>query len=806
MPMPNAVLPAALQQRSLALNGQPLRPQQPFVLYWMRVAMRGEDNPALNAALSLAQACERPLLVYQGLAQSYPFASDRHHRFILEGARDVARQLAGRGIHYAFHLERSGHRGDHLRALAARSAAVVTEIFPWIGLQRWTETVAKQAPCPVLAVDASCLVPVTAVEPTCCDRAYRFRDATRARRQQALDEAPMAELEAIPGPRPDLPFAPLDLEQADLATLIAQCEIDHSVGPVAHTQGGSEAGLARWRDFRDHRLAHYHRRRNDPLTNGSSRLSAYLHYGQVSPFAIAREAYRIGGNGAEKFLDELLVWRELGWAFCHHHPDHETLAVLPDWARATLAEHAADPRPARLDWETLARGSSGDALWDAAQRSLRIHGELHNNLRMTWGKMLPTWTADAATALRLLIDLNHRYALDGRDPNSYTGILWCLGLFDRPFDPPQPVLGRIRGRSSRQHARRLDVAALAARTRRSSLARPPRVAVLGAGLGGLFAARILADHGLDVALVDKGRQVGGRAATRRSRQGGDSAFDHGLPAFTATAPRLTPYLEAWAERGLLQRWQPREGESLWVAQPQMQALAGHLAAGRQVITGCAITAVVRETEGWCLYAESERVLGPCEALLINTPPAQAAQLLQHCPEAAFDGLLATLASVTMTPCWAAMLEVEAGFDPGFDLLRPASGPVALAVREAAKPGRPATGCFTFQCSPDFSHAMLEASPTTVAGQLAPVISELLQRPVAAADLRCHRWRYAEAGSVPEADCQRPERGLFFCGDWLSAPGGVAGALLSGAAAAGRLLGAPPEGPIPKAEPLQASLF
>ena len=150
---------------------------------------------------------------------------------------------------------------------------------------------------------------------------------------------------------------------------------------------------------------------------------------------IAREASESRTQGADKFLDELLIWRELAYAFCFYRQDHESLSAVPAWARDTLDEHKRDPRPALHSWETLARGRTGDKLWDAAQRSLLMHGELHNNVRMTWGKALLNWTPDAQSALAMMIDLNHRYALDGRDPASYGGILWCLGQFDRPFPP-----------------------------------------------------------------------------------------------------------------------------------------------------------------------------------------------------------------------------------------------------------------------------------------------------------------------------------------------------------------------------------
>ena len=166
--------------------------------------------------------------------------------------------------------------------------------------------------------------------------------------------------------------------------------------------------------------------------------------------------------------------------------------AIPEWARQTLADHRSDRRPQIYSWETLARGQTGDKLWDAAQRSLLMHGELHNNVRMTWGKALLNWTPDAETALAMMLDLNHRYALDGRDPASYGGILWCLGQFDRPFKPPRPIFGMVRSRSTREHAQRLDTDLYLQQTTRALTGTEVRVAVVGAGMSGLICAPRLA--------------------------------------------------------------------------------------------------------------------------------------------------------------------------------------------------------------------------------------------------------------------------------------------------------------------------
>lgn len=490
---PMFALHPMLEERVRPLNA--LEPRiGKWVVYWMRTAVRAQENPALDVAIAVGNALELPVLVYHGLSERYPFASDRHHRFILEGAQDVALGLERRGVRHVMHVERPGHRGAHLLALAAEAALVVTEDMPVEPLRTWTERLARRNLAPVWCVDTACVVPMQRV-PKAFTRAFRYRQATEELREERLG-LPWEDLS--PRVSPDesaLPFEPVDLQRVSLSALIASCDIDHSVGPVPHTRGGTRAGKARWASFVRHGLRSYAHRRNDALLDGVSRMSAYLHYGQVSPMYIARQCVRNGSSGARKFLDELLIWRELSYSWCFHTPVHDTLDAIPGWARESLKRETSTQRPVLPPPEALARGMVGEPLWDAAQASLRIHGELHNNVRMTWGKALLQWTAGPEEALAQLLALNNRFALDGRDPCSYGGLLWCLGQFDRPFSPPQPIFGAVRARSLAQHAERLDVDAYRRRVMRPPCEDPGRTAVIGAGLSGALCARLIVDHG-----------------------------------------------------------------------------------------------------------------------------------------------------------------------------------------------------------------------------------------------------------------------------------------------------------------------
>jgi photolyase PhrII len=236
----------------------------------------------------------------------------------------------------------------------------------------------------------------------------------------------------------------LDLTRIDIASEIARCEIDHAVAPVA-LASGLPAARARLAVFCEGALADYTRRRSDPNDDeGTSRLSPYLHFGQISPAEVARAALASPHAAeAQKFIDELVTWRELSLNFCLRNPNFGTLAALPDWVHKAMASHADDAREATYTLEEFERADTHDELWNAAQRELLLTGVMHNVVRMLWGKTLILWSAHYADALAWLVHLNNKYGLDGRDPSSYGGIQWCFGKFDRPFYD-RPILGVIR--------------------------------------------------------------------------------------------------------------------------------------------------------------------------------------------------------------------------------------------------------------------------------------------------------------------------------------------------------------------------
>nr|MBP9781655.1 deoxyribodipyrimidine photolyase [Candidatus Woesebacteria bacterium] len=184
--------------------------------------------------------------------------------------------------------------------------------------------------------------------------------------------------------------------------------------------------------------------------DGLSNFSPYLHFGQLSAQRVAlriRNSRHNHSTSAEKFLEELIVRRELAENFCFYNQNYDSTASYPEWALQTLREHEPDERLHQYTQEQLELAQTSDPLWNLAQQELRLAGKMHGYMRMYWAKQLLRWTKSVEEAQKLAIYLNDRYELDGRDPNGYAGIAWSLGgVHDRPW-PAQPIFGKVRSMS-----------------------------------------------------------------------------------------------------------------------------------------------------------------------------------------------------------------------------------------------------------------------------------------------------------------------------------------------------------------------
>ena len=444
----DAALTELLHDRVAALNERPIDESREFVLLWLQGQRRIRENLAFAHAQRRANELGKPLVVYEGLRRDYPHACARFHRFILDGAADNARDCEEQGVAYAFFLETPRTPRGALLALAARAALVVTDWLPTFIHPAQTRRLAKRAACRVETVDAAGSVPL-ATFPTAQIGARTVRP--RLWKAVVLKPVPRVPPKRKAPPRFDWGFDPLRAPWEDVSGVPA------SPAPVPGVRGGRAAGLLRLREFIGRKLEGYAENRNEPSSGSSSWMSPYLHFGHVGATEIALAVRAAGAPGAdeEAYLEELLVRRELALNFCARVRNYGSVEALPPWARKTLAAHADDPRP-RVSLADLEAARSPDPVWNASQRQLLEEGRIHGYLRMLWGKNLLVWSKDAAEALQRMALLNDRYALDGRDANSWAGFQWCLGMHDRPF-PERPVFGVVRSMTSASALRKFDL-------------------------------------------------------------------------------------------------------------------------------------------------------------------------------------------------------------------------------------------------------------------------------------------------------------------------------------------------------------
>ena len=464
------------------VNDRPLDPDGAFVLYWMTAARRLRWNFALQHAVDLANELRRPLVVFEPLRCNYRWASDRLHRFVLDGMAANAKGAAQTRITYYPYLEPAPDAARGLlAALATCACAIVTDWYPAFFLPRLIEAGGRASRVRLEAIDGNGIIPLAehgkAFTSARSYRAFVQREL-RAHLQRLPDEDPLRRLavddrraipDAIYRRWPAVPPALLD-HGASLRML----PIDHDVAPASMT-GGSAAAARGLRRFVGRNLAPYAECHNHPDDDCTSRLSPYLHFGHISAHEVfasimtaerwtTRKLARRGGGAragwwgvspsAEGFLDQLIVWRELAFNGCEWLPRYADYGSLPAWARGTLEAHAADPRRHRYSFESLAAAATHDEVWNAAQRQLRAEGWLHGYLRMLWGKKILEWAPDGGAALEWMESLMNRHALDGRDPNSYAGYTWVLGRYDRPW-PERPVFGTVRAMTSESAKRKL---------------------------------------------------------------------------------------------------------------------------------------------------------------------------------------------------------------------------------------------------------------------------------------------------------------------------------------------------------------
>ncbi len=479
-------------------NKKQVRPDGDFVLYWMIANRRLDWNFSLDRAIELAEELNKPLVVLEALDTDYKWTCDRFHAFILKGMRDNFLKANDSDITYYPYVEPAPGKGSGLLyEMSKHACAVVTDDYPAFFipqmLKKLVETPDRASPdgrasLQVLleTVDSNGLLPMDAGGRE-FTTAYSFRRFLQKTLPEHLMDMPqinplknikLKKIKRLPGqitekwPQVNLEF----LE--NIPDELKKIPIDHNVQSIKNA-GGSRAGKKLLKKFITEKLPDYDEIRNHPQEDATSGLSPYLHFGHISAHEVfyslqkyenwhpgkldektngRREGWWGMSRSAEAFIDQLITWREIGFNMCRYNKDYDKYKTLPNWAKETLKIHEADEREYVYRMEQFENAETHDPLWNAAQAQLVKEGIIHNYLRMLWGKKIFEWTKKPADALEIMIHLNNKYALDGRDPNSYSGIFWTLGRYDRAWGPERKIFGKVRYMSSKNTARKVKTA------------------------------------------------------------------------------------------------------------------------------------------------------------------------------------------------------------------------------------------------------------------------------------------------------------------------------------------------------------
>ncbi|TGK37593.1 deoxyribodipyrimidine photolyase [Leptospira gomenensis] len=479
------------------LNQKPVREEGAFVLYWMSTARRLAWNHSLDYAIHVSKKYQKELLIYEPLKMDYPWSSPRLHRFLLEGMEANAKDAEKLGFVYRAFVETPDNPiQEVLGKIAANASLVVTDDYPCYIVPDLLKGISAKLECKLLAVDSNSILPLSQYGESVSaarilrPRIHRLFPLSWPNVSSSKPEKPYSPKgESWLAKNPDSPLYTVRWYFPGPDTIESICKKTNflcpEVLPVSEKKGGRSEGLKLLKRFVKHGLGGYAEKRSRPQRpedSYSSFLSPYLHFGHISqeetvcaaldwnleggwnPGVIVpenknkREGYFHPDENVNSFLDELVTWRDVGFlAFWNEPSFRKDLNSLPDWVRKNLDYHRNDVRPYLYTKEQLENAKTHDPVWNAAQKELVLSGSMQNYLRMLWGKKVIEWTSDYETAFEILEDFNNKYAYDGRDPNSYTGILWCFGLFDRPWFPERNVFGNIRYMSSDSTAKKFKL-------------------------------------------------------------------------------------------------------------------------------------------------------------------------------------------------------------------------------------------------------------------------------------------------------------------------------------------------------------
>jgi deoxyribodipyrimidine photo-lyase len=385
----------------------------------------------------------------------YPEANLRHYAFMLEGLKEIQSAFTHRGIKM---VVRYGLPSSVALSFSQQAAVIVCDRGYLRHQKIWRNEVAEKAECRVVQVESDVVVPVDVVSGKAEYAARTIRPKIHKHLDEYLVEADPASVE-----NDSLRLKIKGLSLADTNKILNKLKIDQSVPPVSGLfHGGTSHAKTAFQDFLKNNLVRYAENSNQPQTDDISHMSMYLHFGQISPLSLALQINRVKATSdkmsesKKRFLEELIVRRELAINFVHFTQSYDAYDCIPAWAKTTLHDHAADKREFIYSRNQLEAAQTHDPYWNAAMKEMKVTGFMHNYMRMYWGKKILEWSSSPQKGFMNTLSLNNKYFLDGRDPNSFTGVAWIYGVHDRAWFE-RSIFGKIRYMAASGLERKCDI-------------------------------------------------------------------------------------------------------------------------------------------------------------------------------------------------------------------------------------------------------------------------------------------------------------------------------------------------------------
>lgn len=410
--------------------------KQKTILYLVSRAIRFKDNQALYTAQKKALNQNAQLICLFNYYPNYPYANLRNMHFLLSGLLEMSQKLNKHNIPLLF---RQGNLIENINDL--RNDFDITNIIteqhvlkPILKAHDLLSEYCYSNMIEFLKVNTACVVPVD-------ETSLKLEYAAKTIRPKLMSKYKSYLLNFYPIQIHPQSINIESFNQIQFNNFFTQNKLEEL--SLSKLIPGEDAANAQLQHFIEHGLKNY-ANRNEYDSQGQSYLSAYLHFGMLSPLKMIRDVENSQHENAPLFVEEALVRRELAENYCYYCKDYDSIKGAWTWAQNTLNQHINDPREYTYTLEQFEKAETHDDLWNFCQMKVVTDGYLHSYLRMYWSKMVLYWTKTPQDAIDLLIHLNDKYMLDGRDPNGYTGIMWSVAaVHDRPwFD--RPVIGLVR--------------------------------------------------------------------------------------------------------------------------------------------------------------------------------------------------------------------------------------------------------------------------------------------------------------------------------------------------------------------------